>query len=495
MQRQREGPLRMSQKERQRLVVLSQVREGKMRLSEAAGLLGLSYRQCQRLVGRLKEQGDAGLVHRSRGKPSSRRLSEAFRQSVLALYRKSYVDFGPTHAAETMLKRDGVQVHAETLRLWLIQAGVWQVRQRRERHHTWRPRKACFGEMVQLDGSVHDWFESRGPRCFLMVMVDDATGHTLCLFAEEETTWAAIDVLERWVRRFGVPASLYVDGKTVYLTDRAPTLQEELAGQEPLTRFGLACQKLGIRLVHAHSPQAKGRVERKNGVLQERLIKEMRLEGISDIAAANAFLTERFLPAFNAKFAVPARSPADAHQPVESVMPGLDLRSVFCLEEQRTLANDGTLRYHNQWLQVLNSRQQPRPKPGTKLTVQEWRDGSLHVLLGRWPDVKPLQARLLEGPPLRARAPKLALAAAAKPTSSHPKPAEDHYWRVAAKLPPELRQMRQDVQQLAQDYLPPVRVASATDTGTQQLAPCALPTVHPQDELHDPVARSIAWTI
>jgi len=368
------GYLAMSQKERTRLVVMSRVREKTMTIMEAAEMMGMSYRQGRRIYKRYVKEGDKGLIHRNRGRPSNRKKPPEAREAILALYKECYWDFGPTLAAEKLLERDGYRIDHETLRRWLLAAGLWKKQRKRPKHRQWRERKAYFGELVQLDGSHHDWFEKGGEQECLMDMVDDATGKTLALMSEEETTVAAMRVLWTWIERYGIPQALYVDWKNVYITQREPTLEEQLAGELPLTQFGRACQKLGIEILPANSPQAKGRVERKHGVYQDRWVKELRLAGIRDIEGANQSLCG-FTESLNTKFAVEPRSSADFHRPVPQDM---DLRGVFCLEEQRTVGNDWVVRYKNHFFQVLHQSNLPPAK--NRVIVQEHLDGSIHMV-------------------------------------------------------------------------------------------------------------------
>ena len=256
----------MSQKERKRLAVMSRVKEKGMTIREGSEVLGISYRQARRIYRRYLDGGDEGLIHRSRGRPSNRGKLPEMKEAVLSLYHERYWDFGPTLAAEKLLERDGYRVGHETLRRWLLDAGLWERHRKRPKHRQRRERKAHFGELVQIDGSHHDWFEDRGEKGCLMDMVDDATGITLSLISREETTKAAMEVLWAWIEKYGVPRALYTDRKTVYITGREPTSEEQLAGEKPLTQFGRACRKLGIEIVPAGSPQAKGRVEHKHGV-------------------------------------------------------------------------------------------------------------------------------------------------------------------------------------------------------------------------------------
>ncbi len=252
--------LKMSKRERGRLAVMAGVKRQELTLVQASGLLGLGYRQTKRVWRRYRDQGDAGLVHRLRGKPSARRKPGKVRAQVLALYgEERYADFGPTRLAEHLARR-GIAVDHETVRRWLLAAGKWTLRRRRQKHRQWRERKACFGEMVQLDGSHHDWFEGRGERCVLMVMVDDATNRVWAQFFEEETTQASYDVLAGWVKQYGLPGSLYVDRDSIYRCEGQPSLAEQLAGQARQTQFGRAMAQLGVKLILANSPQAKEKV-------------------------------------------------------------------------------------------------------------------------------------------------------------------------------------------------------------------------------------------
>ncbi len=440
------GRLQMSETERQRLGPLRRVVDGDLTLSAATVMMGISYRQAVRVLKRYRQEGDAGLVHRACGRASARATDPAYKEAVLDLVRAEYKDFGPTLASEKLCERHGMAVNRETLRRWLVAAGERPVRRSKQKHRTWRPRKACFGEMVQMDGSPHAWFEERGANCFLMNLVDDATGKSEALFKPEEPTWAAMEFLERGVRRYGIPLSIYVDRKNVYVTDREQTRQEQLEAMPALTQFGRACHKLGIRIIEAHSPQAKGRVERKHGVFQDRLIKDMRLDGISHIEHANQYLPA-WLDMNNAQFAKVARSPVDMHRPVPQ---GLDLHTVFCLEEERSVAMDYTVRYMNRWLQI--SAQKDLLAPRCRVRVQEWRDGTLHLFVKE----SELNCRLLDARPQTPR-PQLQTT---KEKSSQPAsvPAQDHPWRRSSKPSGDyinLRYMPELVNQLADQYLGP----------------------------------------
>ena len=360
----------MSTKERARMLACERVASGTLGVTEAAAMLSISARQMRRSLRRYEEHGDAGLVHTARGSGSNRSTDPAHKEAVLARVRECYDDFGPTLAAEK-LTAEGLEVNHETLRRWMGEAGIRETRPRKATHRSSREPRQHFGELVQMDGSHHDWFEGRRSRCCLMQMVDDATGVRMMLLSEEETTLAALGLLEMWVSRHGVPAALYTDKKTVYWPMREPTIEEELAGVRPLTAFGRVCDSLGIRIIPAHSPQAKGRVERANGVAQDRLVKELRLAGASSIDEGNAVIATGFL---DTRFAREPASDADFHRPLA---PEEDLCVVFRIRDERVLTRDYTLRYEGRMLQVL--RQPDLPLPGRRLTVARCLDGTLRV--------------------------------------------------------------------------------------------------------------------
>lgn len=402
------GHLKMSKKERKRKSVFEEVLGGSRSLREAAECLGLSYRQCRRSYKRFRAQGDAGLVHRSRDRPSNHGYPASFKAQVIARYEERYASlkFGPTLAAEK-LAEEGLAVPAETLRRWLRAEGHAPWRRRRRKHRERRERKEHFGEFVQMDGSHHRWFGSERPEACLMNMVDDAQGTTMSSMCEAETTEGAMRLLWRWVETYGVPRALYTDRKNVFITDREPTLEEQLAGEEPKTAFGKACAKLEIEIIPANSPQAKGRVERNHGVYQDRLVKEMGLKRITTIAGANKLLHNGFTDHLNAKFERAAADPTDYHRPVPD---GLDLADVFCFEEYRVVQNDWTVRHQNRYYQILHENK-PLPKPKDKLLVRLRLDGTLHLVYRG----KPLAYRGITVKELRFRADKK------KPAAPEPK--------------------------------------------------------------------------
>ena len=405
----------MSQRERQRMGIMVGVKEGELSLVEAADVLGLSYRQTKRVWRRYRADGDKGLGHRLRGLPGLRRKPPKLRARILARYAERYPDFGPTLAAEYLAK-EGLEVDHETLRRWLLATGKRTVRRRRQRHRQWRERKPCFGAMVQLDGSHHDWFEGRRGKCVLMVMVDDATNRVWAQFFEEETTRASYDMLAGWSRRYGLPPSLYVDRDSIYRCEGVGSIAEQIAGETPQTQFGRAMKQLGVELILANSPQAKGRVERMNGTLQDRLVKALRLAKISDLAKANEYLAEDFLPEFNRKFRVEPASATDVHQAEPK-----RLDEVLSWEEERVVQRDWTVACGGEWYQ-LDQQHEALSLAGKKVIVRTLRDGRVQLERG---GVK-LRWKALSGRPVRAKAKPSVVV---KPSAGEWKPSPDHPWR------------------------------------------------------------------
>ena len=370
-----EGHLLMSAKERNRKAAFEMVARGAWTLVDAAEHLELSYRQCRRAYQRYRRDGDAGLVHQSRGRRSNRQTDPGVRQAILERYTERYDGFGPTLAAEK-LAADGYTIDHETLRRWLLAEGKWQRQRRRSAYRQRRERRAQFGALVQIDGSFHHWFGPEYPACCLIELIDDATSIRLCLMAEEETTEACMRLLWSWIARYGIPKALYADKKNVFVTQRRATLEEQLAGEEPKTAFGKACAKLGIAIIPAHSPQAKGRVERAHGVQQDRLVKELWLRGVTTIEGANDVLAGGFVDQLNAKFGKPAAAQADAHRPVPA---DVQVDEVFCWEEQRVVMNDWVVRYQNRLFQISkDNRVLPRAKE--PVTVRRLLDETVQLV-------------------------------------------------------------------------------------------------------------------
>jgi len=320
----------MSVKERRRLEVRSRVKGGDFSLAKGAELLGISYRQMKRVWARYESAGDAGLVHRLRGRASNRLIQPLRKEQALELYRAKYGGYGPTLAAECLARDDGLSVPVSTLRVWLSGAGLWERQRRRKLHRRRRPRREHCGELVQLDGSHHDWFAGRRGTAVLMVLIDDATGRVFARFFENESWDSAATAVRRYTQLHGLPRALYVDRHSIYRADWEPTADEILAGKEPQTQFGRAMVELDVELIKAHSPQAKGRVERVNRTLQDRLVKELTRVGITDLESANQYLETTYLPRFNEQFGRSAAQPADAHRAVsdERVLRALSLQEI-----------------------------------------------------------------------------------------------------------------------------------------------------------------------
>jgi transposase len=355
----------------------------KLKTLRAASLeLGISYSQAKRIYRRYLEGGDEALVHGNTGKPSNNKTDEETVKKAVERYRERYSDFGPTLAQETLFERDGLIISVSTLRRALVAAGLWKRKKNRSEYRSWRAPRARFGELVQFDGSHHDWFEGRGAPCCLMTMIDDATKVRLSEFFDEETMFGAMTVLKRWIQRYGIPESLYCDKKNAFVLTREPTDAEVLAGiVKPKSHFGRACGRLGIEVIAANSPQAKGRVERNHGVDQDRLVKALRLEGIGATTDANRFLRETYLPKMNGKFSRPARSGDDAH-----VNPGkANLDDILCMEFNRRISKDFIIRFQARLFQILKTNK-PLPRTEDTVLVHIRLDNSIHVI---WKD-KPL---------------------------------------------------------------------------------------------------------
>jgi hypothetical protein len=365
----REDMMMASQEELKRLHIIWKVLERAMKQVRAAEILSLSCRQIRRLAKRVKGEGDRGVVHQSRGKPSNRRIDNKVKTRAIKLYQERYKGFGPTLAAEKLWEGQKIRVSDETLRGWLIESGDWKKRRKRRGHRQWRERKGHCGEMVQMDGSHHDWLEGRGPGCVLMGYIDDATGRGYGRFYEYEGTVPAMDSFRRYIQRYGIPLKVYLDKHTTYKSNGKASLEEELAGVEPLSEFERALKELGVEVIHAHSPQAKGRVERFFGTLQDRLVKEMRLRGIRSIEEANLFLGE-YWPEFNRRFGVDPKEKEDLHRAVPR---GLKLEDILCIQGKRVLRNDFTVAYNRRLYQVEDSIR------ASEVMVYEGWDGSIRL--------------------------------------------------------------------------------------------------------------------
>ena len=368
----------MSEEELKKVEVLARVKSGGLRVKDAAALLGLSYGQAKRLWKRYRQEGAAGMKHRSAGRCSNRGYAASLRGEVLARVGEKYSGevgerFGPTLAAEHLGAEDGLQVDAETLRRWMLAAGLWTRERRGWQHRRRRERKEHFGEMVQMDGSFHAWLEARGPRGCLMDLVDDATNTTWAQLGEEETLWAAADALRAWIEHYGVPQALYVDWKNLY--QRSATRREQLRGEEPITQFGRMCARLGIRLMGASSPQAKGRVERLHGTHQDRLVKKLRRLQIATHAETNVYLEKEYLPEHNRRFARAAARSEDYHRPCPAAG---ELDRIFRLQTERVTSGDWVVRYHGRLFQLQPESRRYAPAR-SQVVVWEGREGQVSI--------------------------------------------------------------------------------------------------------------------
>ena len=361
----------MRQEELRRVSIVSKAIEGLITQEKVAEIIGVSERQTRRLIKRVREEGNVGIIHRSRGKPGHRRISDEIKDKVLDLYGKNYWDFGPTFASEKLLERDGIAMNRETLRLWLLAEGKQEWQRKARPHRQWRQRKDYFGEMVQVDGSHHDWLEGRGPWLVLMGYVDDATGNTLGRFYGYEGTMPAMDSLYRYILKYGIPQSIYIDRHTTYKSPKKQTIEEQLRNVIPLTQFGRAAKELGIIIIYANSAPAKGRVERGFGTHQDRLVKEMRLAGIKTGDEANEFL-EWYLPKHNRKFSISPAKKANLHRK----SPGKkELKKILCRKTERHLRKDAVIEHNKKFYQVEDI---PRRRI-KKVIVEDRLDRSMHV--------------------------------------------------------------------------------------------------------------------
>jgi len=380
--------LTMSTKERQRLQVIGRIHHSDTTVAAAAESLQISERQMYRLLQRHKKDGDKGIIHRLRGKTSNRGYVPVVRSHVLKLYLERYNDYGPTLFSEILSESHHITIDSDTLRRWLKEAKLWNGARAARRHRQKRARREARGALLQFDGSFHDWFEGRGPECCLLVAIDDASGEVFLRFSRSENTADALRILQRYVERYGIPQQFYTDHGSVYYN----TYHHQ-------TDVARALQSLGVELIYAHSPQAKGRVERSNRTHQDRLIKALRRQNISTIDDANRYLEDTYINEHNQRFAH-SKGLDDIHR---SAL-GLDLKNIFCFETTRQVHNDSTITLNNTFIQLLRSND-PLPPPRTQVTVRRWLDDSLHIFWNHHElryeifSDKPLHTRKLYTPP------------------------------------------------------------------------------------------------
>ena len=361
----------MSDRDRDVLKVMAPVLTGDRTQVEAARLLGKSVRQVRRLQRRLELEGDGGVVHRLCGRLSNRSFGESVRKRALSAYRRRYWDFGPTLASEKLSSEEGLEVSPDTLRRWLLSAGLWEPSRRRAKHRSRRPRRECFGELVQLDASIHEWTEGRGEPMALLALIDDATSRIHARFHPAETLAGYFELVDFWLGKHGRPVAFYSDQKSVF---RSPTKEEH---RRALTQFGRACGELEIELILAGSPQAKGRVERFFGTAQDRWVKEMRLAKVRTIAEANALVAGKLEGEFNRRFTCAPTSKNDAHRLLGRKR---DRKAILCVHHERRVGNDYCIRFANESYQLL-----PPALPGLrggKVTLELRRNGELAIRFG-----------------------------------------------------------------------------------------------------------------
>lgn len=387
--------LNMSNGDIDRLRTIRDVIDGKLTWSEAADILRLSDRQVGRLCARVREEGNHGVTHRLCGHPSNNRLDEeVLGQALSALHNPLWKGFGPTFSQEKLNELCRIDLGVTTVRELMILTNLWEPHRRGAKHRAWRERRPCVGMMVQLDGSDHDWFEGRGPRCVLIIYIDDATSRILYgEFAKVEDTLTLMRTTRTYLRRRGRPVAFYVDKDGIYKVNLPAAIEEQLRGTEPLSQFTRAMTELGIEMIFAHSPQAKGRVERGFDTHQDRLVKELRLRGIADIDKANHYLWREYIPKHNARYAVDPADPVDVHKPL---LLGHDLDAILSLQTPHQVQNDFTVRHDNNFFQ-LGPKQPVRLRAKAWLTVQERLDGSLQLVFKS----HRLKFRSIAGRPLR----------------------------------------------------------------------------------------------
>ncbi len=359
----------MSREEASRLHIIHQALSKKISQTKAASLINLSDRQIRRMIRRVREEGDDGICHRSRGKASNRCIPKKVKKRAIEIFKKEYPDFNLAHATEKLSEVHGITINDETLRLWLNQAEIPYKKRKVKKHRQRRDRRPHFGELVQIDGSHHDWFEGRGPVCVFMGYIDDATNTVHGRFYDYEGTMPAMDSMKRYIKHYGIPQSVYLDKHSTYKSWAEPTIEEQLNDQKPMSHFEKSLDELIIKVIHANSPQAKGRVERLFKTLQDRLVKEMRLNGVKNVEEANEFL-KTYLPKHNRQFKKEAGSKADLHRPAPH---SRELDRILCTKEERTVKNDYTIAHNGTLYQI------EEPTRAQKVIVEERLNGTLHI--------------------------------------------------------------------------------------------------------------------
>jgi len=383
--------LLMSFKEHERVHLLEEVKKRKLTIKEASALSGLSERQFYRIKSSYEKEGLAGVIHKSRGRPSNRCFAQRIKERVIKIYREGYRDFGPTFFSEKLEEYHQIKIDHETLRRWIRSSGHVGWQRKKRPHRRRRERRSAYGEMLQFDGSHHNWFENRGDKCCLLLGIDDASSKVHMRFSPTESTESVFVELQEYVEEIGIPRSIYVDRHAVYYE------------REKETEFSRAMKKLNVKIIYARSPQAKGRVERGNRTLQDRLVKEMRLRGISTIGEANKYLKDEFIKKYNSQFSI-----EDEFADIHRSMNGYDLRNVFCYEQTRQVKNDYTISLNGKLIQ-LHISENPLPRPKEYVTIRKYLDDTLHIFYTE----KELKYELIKEKPKRTRV-------ITKPKKDHP---------------------------------------------------------------------------
>jgi transposase len=412
----------MTEREKERYNTILHLIQGEIVASMASKQLNLSVRQVQRVKKAVQKDGIQGIIHKNRGKPSNRRLDENVKNQVLRLIKKHYADFGPTLTSEKLLERHDVALSISCVRNLMTDAGRWKPKRRKaaREYRSWRPRKEQCGEMEQFDGSYHKWFEDRAPECCLLASIDDATGKPTRLeFSTNESVQSVFTFWDGYIQAWGKPVSIYLDKYSTYKINHPSAVDNS----ELLTQFQRAMRELDIRVISAHSPQAKGRIERLFDTLQDRLVKELRLRNISTPEAANIFLREEYIPAFNKKFSVVPAKAGNLHRPLSTTLTQ-QLPAILAVQSVRVVNNDFTIQFKNTWLQ-LNETQPTTVYKKDRVIIEQRLDGSVCIRLkGKYlyytvlPQ-RPMKAHRIESVPLAALTIQ-------KPTW---KPPATHPWR------------------------------------------------------------------
>jgi transposase len=388
-----EDKLIMSKRELERKTILDGVACGKLTLKDAAKRMRVSYRHAKRINARYQAERDAGLQHKNRGKKPHNAYTKRYKQTILSLYRDKYMEFGPTFAAEKLIEDDGLAMNAETLRLWLKADGLWTRKRKHNVYRERRERRPNFGDLLQIDGSIHQWFVGDDQKSCLLNVVDDATGVTMAILDTGETTQVLLTTFKKWVETYGIPKAVYVDLKSVYVSPKRlkEKYDDDLLIQEGFSVFQQVCKQLGVEIIRAYSAQAKGRVERKHGVFQDRFVKDLKLYNIKTIAAANVYLAEKFLDKINSKFAQAPEGMLDSHRDYSTYG---DLNQIFCWQYQRQLKNDWTIQLERRYYQV-EKPSHGNLAPEMKIVIKRYLDGSMRF----WYESKELSYSTLAAKP------------------------------------------------------------------------------------------------